>query len=640
MQKRLENYLLGAIIVVLVAYSAFFYSIFNINDGNISLSPENSQGTCNDGDGGYYPTTASRVESMNYNYGEMIAFDDSCIDSDTVLEYSCDANYTYSARIYTCRNGCSEGACSAIRKSFLLRATNFFNDLSLNYTTIQEDFESGWIEKCSDRKKGDSCYIDEVILVVDDVSAGADKWARFHYGNAGKSFRPTYDEFRNRIYLPISSEVPAASMTFAVTEPDGAVIRSINLSWANSAINVSQRILIPDKQTSFVFYSSGNAVFVNVTMAHGPVSFPVLYGDGSRFTGIGRDSARLLATSDDYNLFYNDTRGDSMFVLSLGTGGNNGSTCSTSFKANITDCRPDERIVKYFMANSTCGIKAPDNITLERCDYNNNKIIGNLSDIDSNFNFTFYDNSLPINMGNNFSGVHSLSMNEGGNVRVEFDFNFSSSSLDMTRVFIRRQANSSNEGYIIINGLNGVNKNVYVDKVKNFSNSVCIKESSITNIGSISDSCSSSNERLISCNNIQDSGYTCQDLGNFYFVTGLNHSAVMEFDESIFSGSQSCTPSWSCGEWSECIAGEQTRLCTDLNSCQSIANKPAEAQSCSEQTFGSNDRDPDNINPISEDSGGKIYFWVIIVIMSFAILTVIALIVISISKRRMQNKSL
>ena len=45
-------------------------------------------------------------------------------------------------------------------------------------------------------------------------------------------------------------------------------------------------------------------------------------------------------------------------------------------------------------------------------------------------------------------------------------------------------------------------------------------------------------------------------------------------------GGPSCSINWSCTDWSECINGEQTRICTDTNNCGSNYNKPEETQSC------------------------------------------------------------
>jgi len=43
---------------------------------------------------------------------------------------------------------------------------------------------------------------------------------------------------------------------------------------------------------------------------------------------------------------------------------------------------------------------------------------------------------------------------------------------------------------------------------------------------------------------------------------------------------QTCIESWSCGEWSRCISGRQTRTCIDLNSCGTTQDKPEELRSC------------------------------------------------------------
>ena len=42
-----------------------------------------------------------------------------------------------------------------------------------------------------------------------------------------------------------------------------------------------------------------------------------------------------------------------------------------------------------------------------------------------------------------------------------------------------------------------------------------------------------------------------------------------------------CIEKWQCSDWSECASpGVQTRICTDLNSCGTTLNKPAESQDC------------------------------------------------------------
>ena len=42
-----------------------------------------------------------------------------------------------------------------------------------------------------------------------------------------------------------------------------------------------------------------------------------------------------------------------------------------------------------------------------------------------------------------------------------------------------------------------------------------------------------------------------------------------------------CIENWTCGAWSTCSSGTQTRVCTDANSCGTTGSKPIESQTCS-----------------------------------------------------------
>jgi PGF-pre-PGF domain-containing protein len=57
---------------------------------------------------------------------------------------------------------------------------------------------------------------------------------------------------------------------------------------------------------------------------------------------------------------------------------------------------------------------------------------------------------------------------------------------------------------------------------------------------------------------------------------------LTEKTASIIStgGQPSCTESWTCGTWSSCVSGTQTRTCTDANACGTTNSKPATSQSC------------------------------------------------------------
>jgi len=41
-----------------------------------------------------------------------------------------------------------------------------------------------------------------------------------------------------------------------------------------------------------------------------------------------------------------------------------------------------------------------------------------------------------------------------------------------------------------------------------------------------------------------------------------------------------CTPNWQCSAWGLCFSGQQSKTCTDSNSCGVTTNKPVEVQSC------------------------------------------------------------
>jgi len=56
---------------------------------------------------------------------------------------------------------------------------------------------------------------------------------------------------------------------------------------------------------------------------------------------------------------------------------------------------------------------------------------------------------------------------------------------------------------------------------------------------------------------------------------------VIKEVEDIQQGEKECVSDWSCGSWSECSSsGMQTRICTDLNNCETNLDKPSEAQIC------------------------------------------------------------
>ncbi len=75
---------------------------------------------------------------------------------------------------------------------------------------------------------------------------------------------------------------------------------------------------------------------------------------------------------------------------------------------------------------------------------------------------------------------------------------------------------------------------------------------------------------------------SCIDGTHTRICTDLNSCGT---DANKSTESQSCdvtcTESWSCTDWSSCISGMQSRICTDSNNCGTVVNKSTEAQACS-----------------------------------------------------------
>lgn len=93
------------------------------------------------------------------------------------------------------------------------------------------------------------------------------------------------------------------------------------------------------------------------------------------------------------------------------------------------------------------------------------------------------------------------------------------------------------------------------------------------NPGSYNSYCSysSSNILIKSC----ASGEICSDGSCITQETGEDTGT----DDTVTV--TTCTPNWLCASWSSCSSsGIQTRICTDLNKCGTIVNKPSTSQSC------------------------------------------------------------
>jgi hypothetical protein len=117
-----------------------------------------------------------------------------------------------------------------------------------------------------------------------------------------------------------------------------------------------------------------------------------------------------------------------------------------------------------------------------------------------------------------------------------------------------------------------------------------------TNVYNISLSAVDSSFAIVTINNINSPHLTAQNSPYtlnypveglyplvkkiFYASKDTDTSKVtllFAYEENL---TEECMENWNCSDWSSCSNSQQTRTCTDLSSCGTIANKPVETQGC------------------------------------------------------------
>ena len=63
-------------------------------------------------------------------------------------------------------------------------------------------------------------------------------------------------------------------------------------------------------------------------------------------------------------------------------------------------------------------------------------------------------------------------------------------------------------------------------------------------------------------------------------VTDGTNTDFEDITITVLDGLASCTPNWTCTDWSVCSDSLQTRTCTDQNSCGTDAGRPVETMGC------------------------------------------------------------
>lgn len=71
-------------------------------------------------------------------------------------------------------------------------------------------------------------------------------------------------------------------------------------------------------------------------------------------------------------------------------------------------------------------------------------------------------------------------------------------------------------------------------------------------------------------------------ISNLFLQQGKNSIKILTSTSIL----PTCTQNWQCSSWGVCENSQQTRTCTDSNSCGATTNKPTETQSCTSTTTG------------------------------------------------------
>ncbi len=222
-------------------------------------------------------------------------------------------------------------------------------------------------------------------------------------------------------------------------------------------------------------------------------------------------------------------------------------------------------------------------------------LTGNSSFIKTTENLTFSVNG--TNDPTNANGILNVTIidNTANRTIVEMEYNFTNvTTLNLALINITLNPNAG-QGGIIISGLNlsgtGITKTVYVQKVSS-ANSLCIKDEPDVVSLIVSGDCS--NGVKLTCAGTSGA-YTCYDNGTYYKISGLSHSAVVEYSYSASSPSSSggssnddpieedalgCAEDWACNTWEDCTDGTQSRDCFDMNSCGTDELQPYLEQEC------------------------------------------------------------
>lgn len=247
--------------------------------------------------------------------------------------------------------------------------------------------------------------------------------------------------------------------------------------------------------------------------------------------------------------------------------------CVSNWSILNRTCISDETILTLYNDTNSCNLSLMRNITGE-CDYERNGVIGNFSSFASDVALAVYINSAPANISEILNTTRTVEFVEENKKRIKFDYNFSV-PLNMKRINIKRQPYGANWGYIIVNNISAA-KTVWVDQINETSRKICIKNEHVNNISELSSNCNKTNEYFVECPG-SNSSFFCNITERRFYVSGLTSSAAREMLGGVI-----CQPNWSCNNWSSCVSGTSAKIrtCMDINNCNNISSMPLLTEAC------------------------------------------------------------
>jgi hypothetical protein len=126
------------------------------------------------------------------------------------------------------------------------------------------------------------------------------------------------------------------------------------------------------------------------------------------------------------------------------------------------------------------------------------------------------------NISKEFSGIQRVNFYDNNTLFMNFTFNFTNKTLDLTNVSIEKGANGTNN-YIIISNLNITGtKTIYLNRMNSSSNSVCFRDNATLLLSELVSNCT-----VLKCPGTNGS-YSCVLSSNTFIVSGFTHSALIE----------------------------------------------------------------------------------------------------------------